>query len=86
MLRQLLVGTAASVCNIAIHVLVAATVVQMSLRIAGARATMRQSLRLTTVMIVTVSMATVPILMAAHFSEVMVVTGLRDRWCCTRQC
>ena len=33
---------------------------------------MRQSLRLTTVMIATVSVATVPVLMAAHFSEVMV--------------
>ena len=72
MLRELLVGTVASVCNIAIHALVMATVVQITLRIAGAKDTVRQSLRLTTVMIATVSIATVPILMAAHFSEVMV--------------
>ena len=71
MLRQLLVGTAVSICNIAIHALVMATVVQISSRIAGAKDTVRQSLRLT-VMIATVSIATVPVLMAAHFSEVMV--------------
>ena len=72
MLRELLVGTVASVCNIAIHALVMAAVVQISSRIAGANDTVRRSLRLTTVMIATVSIATVPILMAAHFSEVMV--------------
>ena len=72
MLRQLLVGTAVSVCNIAIHALVMATVVQISSRIAGANNTVRQSPRLTTVMIATESIATVPILRAAHFSEVMV--------------
>jgi Ion channel len=72
MLRQLLVGTAVSVCNIAIHALVMATVVQISSRIARAKDTARQSLRSTTVMIATVSVATVPVLMAAHFSEVMV--------------
>jgi hypothetical protein len=43
MLRQLLVGTAISVCNIAIHALVMATVVHMSLRMAGAKDTVRQS-------------------------------------------
>ena len=72
MLRQLLVGAAVSVCNIAIHGLVMATVVQISSRIAGAKNTVRQSLRLTTLMIATASIATVPVLMAAHFSEVMV--------------
>jgi hypothetical protein len=72
MLRQLLVGTAVSVCNIVIHALVMATVVQLSSRIGGAMNTAQQSLRLTTVMIATVSIATVPVLMAAHFSEVMV--------------
>src|SRR6266481_7898087 len=72
MLRQLLVGTAVSVCNIAIHALVMATVVQISSRIARAKDTARQSLRSTTVMIATVSVATVPVLMATHFSEVMV--------------
>ena len=72
MLRQLLVGAAVSVCNIAIHGLVMATVVEMSSRIAGAKHTVRQSQRLTTLMIATASIATVPVLMAAHFSEVMV--------------
>ena len=72
MLRQLLVGATVSVCNIAIHALVMATVVQMSSRIADAKATVGQPLRSTTVMIATASIATVPILMAAHFSEVMV--------------
>src|SRR5215831_11724939 len=50
MLRQLLVGTAVSVCNIVIHALVMATVVQLSSRIAGAKNTVQQSLQLTTVM------------------------------------
>ena len=72
MLRLLLVGAAVSVCNIAIHGLVMALVVQISSRIARAKHTVQESLRLTTVMIATVSIATVPILMAAHFSEVMV--------------
>jgi hypothetical protein len=43
MLRQLLVGTAISVCNIAIHALMMGTVVHMSSRIAGAKDTVRQS-------------------------------------------
>ena len=72
MLRQLLVGTAVSVCNIAIHGLVMALVVQISSRIARARHTVQQSLRLTTVMVATVSIATVPVFMAAHVSEVLV--------------
>ena len=72
MLRQLLVGIAVSVCNIAIHALVMATVVEMSSRIAPANHTGQQSVRLTIVMIATVSVATVPVLMAAHFLEVMV--------------
>ena len=72
MLRQLLVGAAVSVCNIAIHAVVMATVVQIASRIAGARDTVRKSLRLTTVMIAIVSIATVPVMMVAHFSEVMV--------------
>ena len=37
MLRELLVGTAVSVCNIAIHALVMATVVEISSRIVRAR-------------------------------------------------
>jgi hypothetical protein len=72
MLRQLLVGGAVSVCNIAIHGLVMATVVEMASRIAGAKHTVWQSLRLTVVMIAIASIATVPVLMVAHFSEVIV--------------
>jgi hypothetical protein len=72
MLRQLLVGGAVSVCNIAIHGLVMATVVEMASRIAGAKHTVWQSLRLTVVMIAIASIATVPVLMVAHFSEVLV--------------
>jgi hypothetical protein len=49
-----------------------ATVVQISSRIAGAKHTVRQPLRLNIVMIATASIATVPVLMLAHFSEVMV--------------
>ena len=72
MLRQLLVGTVVSVYNIAIHALVMATVVQISSQIVGTQDTARHSVRLTTLMIATVSIATVPALMAAHFEEVMV--------------
>ena len=71
MLRQLLVGGAVSVCNIAIHGLVMATVVQMSSRIAGAKHAVGQSLPLT-IMIAAASIAAIPVLMVAHFSEVMV--------------
>jgi hypothetical protein len=66
MLRQLLFGTAISVCNIAIHALVMAAIIRVA-RIAGERATSRQSLRLISVMIATVS-----VLMAAHLAEVLV--------------
>ena len=72
MLRQLLVGAAISVCNIAIHGLVMATVVQLASRIARPKDTVRQSMRVTIVMIATASIATVPVLMVAHLSEVMV--------------
>ncbi len=66
MLRQFLVGAAASVCNIAIHALVMTAVVQAA-RYASASGTSRPSLRLITVMIATVS-----ILMAGHVCEVLV--------------
>ena len=66
MLRQFLVGTAVSVCNIAIHAMVMAAVIRAA-RIAGESATSRQSLRLIAVMIATVS-----VLMAAHLAEVLV--------------
>ena len=72
MLRQLLVGAAVSVCNIASHGLVMATVVQLASRIAGTMGTVRQSLRLNIVMVAAASIAIVPVLMVAHLSEVMV--------------
>ncbi len=66
MLRQFLVGAAVSACNITIHALVMATVIRV-VRIAGGTAMSRQSLRLIAVMIATVS-----VLMVAHFAEVLV--------------
>ena len=66
MLRQILVGAAVSVCNIAIHAFLMAAVIWAA-RIAGEYATSRQSLRLIAVMIATVS-----VLMAAHLAEVLV--------------
>jgi hypothetical protein len=66
MLRQFLVGTAVSVCNIAIHAMVMAAVIRAA-HIASGSATSRQSLRLIAVMIATVS-----VLMAAHLAEVLV--------------
>jgi Ion channel len=66
MFRQLLVGAAVSVCNIAIHAMVMVTVIRAA-RIASERATSHQSLRLIAVMIATVS-----VLMAAHLAEVLV--------------
>ena len=65
MLRQILVGAAVSVCNIAIHAFLMATVIWAA-RTGGAITTPRQSLRLIAVMIATVSF-----LMAAHFAEVL---------------
>jgi Ion channel len=66
MLRQILVGAAVSVCNIAIHAFLMAAVLWAA-RIADEGATLRQSLRLIAVMIATVS-----VLMAAHVAEVLV--------------
>ena len=68
MLRQLLVGTSVSVCNIAIHAMVMVTVIRAA-RIADERATSRQALRLIAIMIATVS-----VLMVAHLAEVLVWT------------
>jgi hypothetical protein len=66
MLRQLLLGTVVSVCNIAIHAMVMVAVIQVA-RIARESTTSRQSLRLTAVM-----SATASVLMAAHLVEVLV--------------
>ena len=66
MLRQFLLGSAVSVCNIAIHAMVMAAVIRAA-RVVSESATLRQSLRLIAVMIATVSL-----LMAAHIAEVLV--------------
>ena len=66
MLRQFLVGTAVSLCNISIHAIVMVSVIRVA-RIASERATSSQSFRLITVMIATVS-----VLMVAHLAEVLV--------------
>jgi Ion channel len=66
MLRQVLVGVAISLCNIAIHAFLMATVMWAA-RTTVAIATSRQSFRLIAVMIATVSF-----LMAAHVAEVLV--------------
>ena len=66
MLRQILVGAAVSGCNIAIHSILMAAVIWAA-RAAGEIATAHRSHRLITVMIATVSF-----LMAAHLAEVLV--------------
>ena len=66
MLDQLLVGGAVAACNIAIHALVMTLVVRVA-QTTGQKRTTQPSLRLASVMIVTVL-----VLMAAHMSEVMV--------------
>jgi hypothetical protein len=64
MLRQYLVGAVASLCNIAIHAMVMVAVIKVT-RIADELATAHQTLRLTAVM-----MATVTVLMVAHLIEI----------------
>jgi len=66
MLSQFLVGAAVSMCNIVVHAMLMTAVVQAA-QTAGRKTTRRPSLRLTMVMIATVS-----VLMAAHALEVIV--------------
>jgi hypothetical protein len=66
MLRQLLVGSLVSVCNIAIHALVMTLVVKVAQAV-GAKATVLRMPHLAGMMIATVS-----VLMAAHTAEVMI--------------
>ena len=66
MLRQYLVGAAASICNIAIHAVVMVAVIRVT-RIVDELATSRPTLRLIVVMV-----ATVTVLMIAHLAEVLV--------------
>ncbi|MFG3593769.1 potassium channel family protein [Bradyrhizobium sp. RDI18] len=68
MLRQFLVGAAASGCNIAIHALVMVTVIRVA-RLADELATAYQTVRLIAIMI-----AAVTVLMIAHLAEVLVWT------------
>ena len=70
MLRQLLVGAVASLSSIAIHALVMIAVMKVT-RIADNLVTSHQTLRLIAVM-----MATVTVLMFAHFSEVLVWSSI----------
>ena len=65
MLRQFLLGTAVSVCNIAIHAMVMVAVVRVARSVSG-RAMLHQPLRLIAVM-----SATASVLMLAHFAEVL---------------
>jgi hypothetical protein len=66
MLRQLLVGACVSICNIVIHALVRTAVVRVAHK-AAARETAHPAALLISVMVATVS-----VLMAAHLSEVLV--------------
>jgi Ion channel len=66
MLRQALVGAGISICNIVIHALVMTAVVRVAQR-AAARATTHPLALLISVMVATVS-----VLMAAHAGEVLV--------------
>ena len=66
MFKHILMGAAASACNITIHALIMATLVQVARRTSSMFAS-QPSLRLIAVMIATVS-----ILMASHVSEVLV--------------
>ena len=65
MLRQALVGAGVGICNIVIHALVMTAVIQVA-RMAGAKETAHPSALLISVMVATVS-----VLMAAHASEVL---------------
>ena len=65
MLRQFLVSMAVSICNIAIHAVVMAAVLQAA-RAANERVTSRPSVKLIAVMAATVS-----VLMVAHIAEVV---------------
>ena len=66
MLRQFIVGGAVSVCNIAIHALVMALIVQVA-RSIGTKARLHPSL-----LMIAVMSSTVSVLMVTHSLEVMV--------------
>ena len=66
MLRQFLVGGAVSACNIVIHALIMTAVVRAS------QATAVKTASWPNLLLITVMVATISVLMAAHASEVMV--------------
>jgi hypothetical protein len=66
MVRQLFVGSAVSVCNIAIHALVMTAVVRV------ARIVAAQTNLLPTLVLIAVMVGTVSVLMVAHMFEVIV--------------
>jgi ion channel len=75
MLRQFLVGAGASMCNIVIHALVMTALVWVARRVAAKRA------EHPAVFLISVMVATVSVLMAAHATEVLVwalIYGLVD--------
>jgi hypothetical protein len=67
MLNQFLVGAFVSFCNIVIHALVMVAVIGVVIRVTGAMEMSHQLIRLIATMIATVS-----VLMVAHFVEVFV--------------
>jgi hypothetical protein len=66
MLRQLLVGAGISICNIIIHALIMTAVVRVTQRAASRETALRAAL------VISVMVATVSVLMAAHLCEVIV--------------
>lgn len=66
MLRQFLVGGAVSVCNITIHALV------MTMLVRVVHKTRARGAASSSVLLITIMIATVSVLMAAHASEVLV--------------
>jgi hypothetical protein len=66
MLRQLLVGAGISICNIIIHALIMTAVVRVTQRAASRETALRAAL------LISVMVATVSVLMAAHLCEVIV--------------
>jgi hypothetical protein len=66
MLRQLLVATVVSICNITIHALVMTAVVRV------AQKTRAHSVSSPSLLLIVIMVATVSVLMAAHASEVIV--------------
>ena len=81
MLRQLVVGSGVSICNIVIHALVMTALIPV-VRTVDAKKTGHP-----TVLLIFVMVATVSVLMAAHMLEVLVLgAGICDRRRCASGC